>query len=326
MPFKNNLGRIALRALAGVVALVSLASCGGGTYQENPFVPARILTFGDENSTLVGAQGLKYSINGISTSTDQVDCALNPLWNQVLASSYNIVYQHCNSQTVTQPTGFDYTTLNATVDDAAKQVAAFQAGDSFNGNDLVTLWVGMHDVLNEYTANGSGDDVATLTADMQGAGAQLAALANSIVATGAKLILVTVPDMGTSPYAATENERGDFDRATLLSQMTLAFNNSLRGSIVNDGSKIGLVLADDFTDGAVRSPGSFGLISNPNLTQGCQSTAVLPNCTDDTLNTDAGKNSNAPGIWLWADQTHLAPTAHQQIGNQAVSRAHTNPF
>ena len=72
MPFKEHLGRIAKRATAGLAAagaLAALASCGGGTYQVTAFVPARILTFGDESSRLEGAQGLKYSINGISSAT-----------------------------------------------------------------------------------------------------------------------------------------------------------------------------------------------------------------------------------------------------------------
>jgi outer membrane lipase/esterase len=326
MFFKEHLGRIASRAVAGLVAVAALASCGGGTYQVHPFVPARILTFGDESNSLVGAQGLKYSINGISTTTDQVDCSVNPLWTQVLANSYNITYTRCNFQQLASPEGFDFSTLNATVADTVNQVSAFEAGDTFNGNDLVTIWVGAHDVLNEYQANGSSNDINTVGPAVRGNAATLAALVNQIITTGAKVILVTVPDLGQSPFATLEDQRGDFDRAALLSQMTSAFNNSLRSDIVNDGSKIGLVLADDVVNGAVRNPNGSGLISDPSVVQGCQATAPLPTCNDNTLVTDPGKNSDLPGIYLWADGTHLASYAHTQIGNQAVSRAHSNPF
>jgi outer membrane lipase/esterase len=325
MYFQEHLGRIAARAVTGLVAVAALASCGGGTYQVQAFVPARILTFGDESNSLISSQGLKYSINALSIQTDLIDCSLAPLWNQVLATSYTLVYADCNVEAVASPGAFDLTTLNATVDDTVAQVAAFEAGDAFNGNDLVTIWVGAHDVLNDYAENGSGDQ-PTLVTDMRASALNLANLVNSIVATGAKVILLTIPDMGDSPFAATEQQRGDFDRVGLLSQMSQGFNNSLRSNIVNDGSKIGLVLVDDFVHNAVRSPGSYGLISLPNITQGCVSTAPLPNCTDNTLNTDPTKNSDAPAIYLWADATHLAPTAHLQIGNQAVSRAHSNPF
>ncbi len=326
MLFKENLGRFALRAVAGLAAVVALASCGGGTYQVHAFVPGRIITFGDESNSLVTTQGLKYSINGLSLTTNQIDCTVNPLWTQVLANSYNISYTNCNSQQIASPQGVDRSTLNATVSDVANQVAAFQAGDSFNDNDLVTVWVGAHDILDEYNTNGSGDQVNDLVNAVRGNAITLAGVINGIVATGAKVIVLTIPDMGLSPFAATENQRGDFDRADLLSQMSLGFNNALRSNVVNDGSKIGLVLVDDIVKGAVRNPGGAGLIDAPNVTYGCIDIAPLPNCDNGTLKTDPGKNSDAQSIYLWADATHLAPYAHLQIGNEASSRAHSNPF
>ena len=326
MLFKEHLGRLAVRAAAGLASVVALASCGGGTYQVHAFVPARIIVFGDESNSLQTSQGLKYSINGLSTATDQIDCTVNPLWTQVLASSYAISFPNCNSQEVASPQGIDNSTLNATVSDVANQVAAFQAGDSFNSDDLVTVWVGVHDVLNEYQTNGSSDDVDSLVGAVRGDAQTLAGVINGIVATGAKVLVLTIPDMSDSPFAYTENQRGDFDRGTLLSQMSQGFNNALRSTIINDGSKIGLVLVDDIVTGAVRNPGGSGLIASPNVTYGCIDLAPLPTCNDDTLKTDPGKNSDAPTIWLWADATHLGPYAHQQIGNQAQARAHSNPF
>ncbi len=326
MLFKEHLGRVAMRAAAGLATVVALASCGGGTYQVHAFVPARIIVFGDESNSLVTAQGLKYSINGLSATTGQIDCTVNPLWTQVLANSYNISFPNCNSQEVASPTGVDNSTLNATVSDVANQVAAFQAGNSFNSDDLVTVWVGVHDILNEYQTNGSGDDVNSLVSTVRGNAQTLAGIINGIVATGAKVLVLTIPDMSYSPYAYTENQRGDFDRGTLLSQMSSGFNNALRSNIVNDGSKIGLVLVDDIVRGAVRNPGGSGLIAAPNATYGCVSLDLPPNCSSNTLNTDPSKNSSADTIWLWADPTHLGSWAQAQIGNEAQGRSHSNPF
>ncbi len=325
MFFQEHLSRIAARAVAGIVAVAALASCGGGTYQVTAFVPARILTFGDESNKLVGGQGLKYSINGLSTATNQVDCTLNPLWVQLLASSYSLVYANCNVEAVVSPAAIDLSTVNATVGDLVDQVSAFQAGDTFNGNDLVTIWVGAYDVLNDYKANGTGDEPALL-ADMQAAGATLANTVNAIAATGAKVVLLTMPDMGVSPFAFAEQQRGDFDRQKLLSDMSNSFNLGLRSTIINDGSKIALVLVDDYTRNTVRSPGSFGLISVPNQSYACLDSAPLPTCTTDTLNPDPSTGLTATASFLWADATHLAPSAHNYIGNQAVGRAHSNPF
>ena len=327
MSFKNHLGRIAARAAAGIVATAALASCGGGTYQVTAFVPVRILSFGDESSKLIGSQGLKYSINGVSTATNQIDCTLNPLWTQTLAASYGLVYSNCNTNAVISPQAIDETTIDGTVDDVVNQVNAFQSLDTFNSSDLVTIWVGMHDVINEYKANGTGDNSATLINDMQSAGATLAKVVNAITAAGAKVVLLTIPDMSESPFGFAESQRGDFDRAGLLSDMSTAFNLSLRSNIINDGSKIGLVTVDDYIRSTVKSPGSFSLISLPNESYGCdKNVAPLPNCTTLTLSNDPSTGLAATANYLWADDTHLGASAQTYIGNQAVSRAHSNPF
>ena len=328
MLFNERPSRSAMRAVAGMVAigaLAALASCGGGTYQVTAFQPARILTFGDESSRLEGGQGLKYSINGISSQTLQVDCTQNPIWNQALANSYGLVYANCNVNANFETNAIDLTTVGGTVDDLSQKVDAFKAGDTFNGNDLVTIWVGMHDVLNDYQANATGDETILLQ-DMNEQGAKLASVVNAIAAAGAKVILLTIPDMSYTPYAFTESQRGDFDRAKLLSDMSTQFNLGLRSNIVNDGSRIGLVLVDDLVRNAVRSPGSYGLIQFDNQTYGCLDTAPLPTCTPDTLRNDPSTGQQATANFLWADATHLGNVMQSQIGSQAVGRAHSNPF
>jgi len=77
---------------------------------------------------------------------------------------------------------------------------------------------------------------------------------------------------------------------------------------------------------ATRSPGSFGYAADASITPGCLDTAPLPTCTEDTLIVDPIANSSAASLFLWADPIHLGPNAHNAIGQQAVSRAHSNPF
>jgi outer membrane lipase/esterase len=328
MLFKERLGRIAMRAVTGMAAagaLAALASCGGGTYQQQAFVPARLLVFGDESSRLEGPQGLKYSINGISATTGATDCTVFPIWTQALANSYSLTFANCNPNAAFETDAVDNTTLNGTVADVVQKVAAFTAGDTFNGNDLVTIWVGMHDILNDYQANGNGDETVLL-ADMKEQGATLAGVVNQIADAGAKVIVLTVPDMSDSPFAFKEEQRGDFDRAQLLSDMSTQFNVGLRSNILNDGSKIGLVLVDDLVRNAVRSPGSFGLIANDNQTYGCLDSAPLPTCSSLTLRPDPATGQAALSAFMWADSTRLGSVMQAQIGSQAVGRAHSNPF
>ncbi|MFL6676886.1 MAG: hypothetical protein ACJ8IK_00990 [Burkholderiaceae bacterium] len=328
MLFNERLRRIASRSVAGLVAvgaLVALASCGGGTYQQKTFVPARLLSFGDENSRMEAGQGQKYSINGFSTATQQVDCNLNPIWNQVVANSYGLVFQHCNVNASFETNAIDLTTVGATVDDVADSVAAFTAGDTFNGNDIVTIWVGMHDVLNEYKANATGDPTVLLS-NMKGQGIKLAGIVNQIENSGAKVILMTIPDMSLTPFAYAESQKGDFDRLKLLQDMSTQFNLGLVTNFINDGSKIGLVQVDDYVRNAVRNPGGTGYIQLDNQSYGCLDSAPLPTCNDNTLRNDPTTGQVALAHFLWADATHLGNVMQNQLGAAAASRAHSNPF
>jgi len=327
MLFNERLRRIASRSVAGLVAvgaLVALASCGGGTYQQKTFVPARLLSFGDENSRME-TQGRKYSINGFDTATQEVDCTLNPIWNQVVANSYGLVFQHCNPNAAFDITAVDLTTVGATVDDVANSVAAFTAGDTFNGNDIVTIWVGMHDVLNDYKANGTGDPTVPLS-DMKGQGIKLAGIVNQIENSGARVILMTIPDMSLSPFAYAESQKGDFDRLKLLQDMSTQFNLGLVTNFINDGSKIALVQADDYLRNAVRNPAGNGYVQLPNQSYGCLDSAPLPTCNDTTLNNDPTTGQVALAHFLWADATHLGNVIQNQLGVAAAQRAHSNPF
>ena len=326
MLFKENLGRIAARAVAGLLAVIALASCGGGTYQVTAFVPARILSFGDESSMLVPPQGLKFSINGVSPLTDLPDCTLLPIWTQVLANAYGMVYAECNPEAVASPGAINFSTLNATVDDVSNQVNAFLAGDTFNGNDLVTVWVGTHDILQLYAEGGTGGDNSDLITQSRARGEQLANIVNQIVGYGARVLVLTMPDLSQSPFGETEQERGDFDRKQLLSDMSANFNRAMRSTVINDGSKVGLVLPDDYVNSAVRSPSSFGYAADAETQVACLPTAPLPTCTEDTLNIDPISSSSSASQFLWADPTHLGSVAQNAIGSQANSRAHSNPF
>jgi hypothetical protein len=327
MRFHRQLARIATRLAAGLLVAAGLASCGGGTYQVQAFVPGRILSFGDENSLLVAPDGLKYSVNGINPNTNLVDCTVDPMWFQVLAQSYAMVYPECNPEGDIAPAAHSYAQVGALLDDVIAQVNQFITTDSFAPDDLVTVYVGVNDLLQVYATGSSGSQADLLT-EMKARGTSYGNLVNQIVAQGAKVLVLTIPDMGSSPFAASEDQRGDFDRGALLSQMSDAYNRAMRSTIINDGSKIGLVLVDDFVHGATRSPSAFGLTSY-NIAA-CLPTAPLPSCTSDPSDIVLDETQNPPvanaSSYLWADATHLGIVGQAQVGNQAQTRAHSNPF
>ena len=124
-----------------------------------------------------------------------------------------------------------------------------------------------------------------------------------MAAANARTIVVTVHDVGLTPYAHSRNERA---RLTCL---TADFNARVRVDILQDGRFIGLVLADDLTsrdDAQLRA--TYGL---NNITDAACAVA-LPDCTTSTLVSGA-----TTGTHLWSDDRHLGPVAHNSIASFA---------
>jgi len=306
-----------LRALAAVLLSAGLlAACGGSTSQVDAFAPARLLAFGDELSYLTD-DGHKYSLNALNTTDKTLDCTLSPLWVQTLATHYGKVFSQCKG-TGTNVTALREATVGARVDDVVTKVNGLLAGGGLNSDDLVTVLVGMHDVLDVY-AQYDGNNEADLTATLTSRGETLAALINKIVGTGARVLVSTAPDMGLTPFALAEKTNVGDDRPALLTRLTDALNKNMRLNLINDGSKLGLLIGDDLVRGMVAVPTAYGLTDAVRAV--C--TTALPNCTPNTVITDAATTSSA---FLWADTLRPSAIFQLQLGNQAVSRVTTLPF
>ena len=159
---------------------------------------------------------------------------------------------------------------------------------------------------------------ASLLDDARERGRRMAQVVNRLVDLGAKVIVSNLPDMGLSPFAATEAKANpDTDRAAMISRISAAFNEQLGANVLLDGRFVGLMQTDLRIQAAHRSPGSFGL---SNATDAA-CTVALPNCTTATLVTGATADQ-----YLWADATRLAPGGHNLLASLAVDRAQRNPF
>ncbi len=342
--------RLAL-ALAFGAGLAVLAACGGSVSRVSTFQPTRMVSFGDEVSAVgtngTSTDGLKYSINflkldavtGLPVTPQVVDCALAPVWNQVLAQSYGFVFAQCN------PTALPAASLTAdlvavpgaTVADVEAQVTAYAnaAGKGFDSQVLVTIMAGRKDVLDAYDqiklAGGVGNAaaVATANATVSAAGRRLGELVNAITAEGqgGRVIYATTPDLGFSPYAIKEDAVTPGSRQ-VLTDLTKELNAQLRLTVINDGRYAGLVAADEVIQVMAKNPASFGL-ANVTL-GGCLATAALPTCDQSTLITataaDGSTVATTPSQHLWADDTRPANSWHVRVGNAADSRARNNPF
>jgi len=194
----------------------------------------------------------------------------------------------------------------------------------FADGDLATVLIGANDIIDQFQQYpGVSED--QLNANLAQAADSLAAQVNRLADLGVKVIIVTAPDMGLTPFAGDPAGAN----AALLSRLSAQFNIKMRRGIYNDGRRIGLVLLDEYI-GSVRK---FGLGYVNSTLAACLPTAALPNCSTNTLGTDAAAvpapatpASASAATWLWADDRHLTPGGQNSLATLAVQRAHNNPF
>lgn len=310
--------RHSARLLVGAALAASLVGCGGGGGQIEPFVPVRIMAFGDEISVITDA-GKKYSVNALDASTGALDCKGNPNWVQTLASKYGTVFPQCNPDKVANPIGRLYAQPGAKVADVRFQITQHLSKDSFGAKDLATLLAGTNDLLELYLQY-PGKDVATLTAAAGERGKAIAQEANRIVAAGGRVVISTLPDLSLSDLAvAAVGTTTEADRRALLKSMVDQFNTQLRLTIVNDGRFIGLITADEIS----RQPMYYGIADNAKAA--CLSTAALPDCTTKTVINGSDGKPITPSAYFWADKLWPGVGGHAALGNAAF-RASSNPF
>ena len=341
MTLLRDLRRYGAQVLAPLVAVAALLSaCGGGTSQVQVFVPARLLVLGDEASMLVDDgiddgkdDGFKYSINDRRGTADG-KCLQAPTIAQLVAANYGMVFAACNPTKATKIDAIIHARLAAKVDDATTGLKAQIDGIGGVGStDMLLVMIGANDMIDLYERKRDGlMTTAQATAEAIRRGRVAATQINRILGTGARALVVTIPDMGKSPYAVTAN-KADPGAAALMSTLSTEYNAALRLGIDAtdfDGRNYGLVLADDVMAAIDKFPSSF-LSSPANATEAACPTVTADKCvladldsgTPTTLVDAANRATNS---YLWASDRHMGPTAHAQIGSQAVSRAVNNPF
>ena len=333
------------RAAVALAGAVLLASCGGGTSQVEPFVPARVIVFGDEMS-LVGTDadptknGFKYTVNALKTAPDTgFDCAANPVWTQVVAAGYGFGFDTCPVGTGAQK-GVMRAVAGATAATLQGQVNT-QAG-GLGKSDLVTVMAGIHDVIRLHDQVGQGTlTLAQAEAQAREAGRAIGRVVFGILGTGARVIVAKVPNMGLSPRGIA----GDTARMTRLSielnaGLTCTFlaggdacDPAMNVSAKYDGRNATLVMTDELVEVAVKDPAAYQLSVSGVTTAACDiqkvpqppATGWVSTCTTATL-AAALPSASSASEWLWADDIWFAPGGHRNLGSRALSQARSSPF
>jgi len=319
-----------LRALGLAGAAALLTSCGGEELVA--FNPTRILVFGDQASVITPApivgEGRKYTVNAV-TDTGTVVCQSNPLWVQILASGYGMGFPECpNSVETAEPKSRILAKAGATASgslesDLAGQITRQLAlpaadGGGIGEGDLVTVYVGLNDIVALYKLYELGASADEVAARAEQAGIAIATQVARIADAGGKVIVSTVPDAGVTPYARSKDIAG----ADLLRALTIRVNNqfllALQNTGYNDGRRIGLIELNPYLINVVANPLGYGYTDV--LQASCVPVDPLE-CTSQTLQEGATSYT-----WLWATETQLSPGAHFQLGNLALTRARNQPF
>ncbi|MCU0967879.1 MAG: hypothetical protein MUF03_03500 [Rubrivivax sp.] len=313
------------RGLSVLAVGVVLAACGGGSEQQEPFVPVRLLAFGDEASHLSPAvddppcaardadgtctdpgepgntddwrfqAGRKHGVNVVfaadnTAGPNALSCGAEPLWVQLVAGIYGFSFPACGLAGVPQEEqrGYMFAQPGARVDDVAQQVQAAIADGLVVDRALVTMLAGTNDLLDLHALRGTSTS-DQLVAEARARGARLASIVNDLADRGARVLVSTIPNLGLAPLARAPGSDG-----ALLGGLSQAFNESLQLGIRPDGRVIGLVLTDQIVQAIF--DGNLGLTGNEVLQPACdpaKAPVAIETCTSgsaDVPQRDAAGN------------------------------------
>lgn len=329
-----------LRAsLASVTLAGALVGCGGSVSTAEPFQAGRLIVFGDELSLLVDSDGKgnahHYGINALDSadsSGETVACSSSNqrVWVQYLASLYGLTFAECN------PDGIDDSKIQALsrahygarAADLKADVLAFEEDlqGGFNDTDLVSILVGLHDVLQVYhdPSYASLDDKKT---EIYARGKVVAQMINRIAGNGTRIVVSLMMDVGLTPYAQALGST----EASQLTALSDEFNLGLRQNMRNTGTQIGLIELN----AVLRTYHNNGTLNHTELA--CDedhrntdtysgatltTTGNLLGCTTGTL---VSGDKDPATAYIWADSLHPnAYLAQRYLGQLAQTRARNN--
>lgn len=240
--------------------------------------------------------------------------------------------------------GQNYAAVNNKVADVQAMVASKLS--TLGSGVLVVVWVGQNDVLEIF----NGSTWPTLTQKINEAARRadvLASVLQSILNTGANLLVINVPEIGASPYALGSTAtlgggcvvsgsscNGDLDQVVDAFNHTLIYGGRSRNlpyagmsTYTNNGRQWGLVDAWQISQSYSANTSSYvnSAICDPNLVfkpDGSKPVTTDPTkswvqyCTSSSLLSGSSTNT-----YLWADSLHLSGIGHGAIGTTAYNLA-----
>lgn len=185
-------------------------------------------------------------------------------------------------------------------------------GATLRDTDLVVVWAGSNDVFAQSGAVGAGALTPTdAVVNMAAAADDLVAEVDRLKAAGAKTVLVvTVPDIGTTPFGLGA-EAATPGTGALLTTLSGTFNDQLTSGL--RGKNVVIVDSQKLLGAVAADPARYGFDA-PNAATGI----ACPN--NNSLTCVQGVNADPNSEeFIFADGVHPTTAAHELFGEAAFA-------
>lgn len=342
LPALSNTARRVGAVLVSCLAVVTLASCGGGT-QAKKFVPDSLVVFGDEQS-LVKADGSRYTINATTTTTGAYSCTLGVSWIMYFANNFGFLFNdrcvdwnstsaktaimRANDPMDVSFNVSDATSVNTAVANAGANAVLTTINQNLgllNDKTLVTITVGRADIVQAYWTYLQTPTDATLSSlesQLKTLGGAFAAGIRPVIRSGARVMVVLTPSLEESPLAKQDAANLARNKAAIKA-LAGAFNDGLTFALYTNGytgQQVALVDVPRLFSSIATTYTAYGL-TNVDGTACATPASGAPLCLTGALSaTDAATS------YLWVDATHLNTSVAGLISTAAYNAFHSHPF
>ena len=299
--------------VAACASAALLTACGSGT-TESALSPDRFVVFGDAYAD-VGQSGSRYTVNDgtVNTWVEQIASRFSKTITP--SSAGGLGYARVNARIVNKPDAAgSSTTLTV-----AEQLDSFLAANTIRSSDVLIVSGGISDIVVQAKALVAGTQTeAQFVANVQQAGRDLGTQVRRAVNAGGKQVIVIGPyNLGRSPWGI------GLGKQDVLTNATTKFNEALKVSIVDLGSKGVLYPEGEAVINNVTAPDSNGYLSLTNKTNPvCTSVDPGPGIgigagqINSSLCTPSTVGGSNYALYAFADALFFTPVVNRELGDR----------
>jgi outer membrane lipase/esterase len=307
-----------LAGLCTAMLAVTLSACGGGGSTHNPFTPTKVIAMGDNLAVTTNAA--RYSVNlttgEVLTMVEQVAVSYGVSTTTAFVSA-----AQPNARVAST------TSFAPAATPLSTQVSSYGA---IGATDMFILSAGTVDIVDEFLY-GTGSK----TSNVQNAARNFSSVVQSLVAKGAKRIIVVPPyDLSITPWGKSLSAA---DQTTLKGLVT-AFRDTFKAQLALSGvdgrvvvyadielqmnlvvNSNSLSLSDvvtpicDITSSAKDTTNGIGIGTNEVNSSKCDANTLI------SVSSSSGTVTATVSAYAFADKLYPTPVVHRDLGASIYS-------